>query len=112
MTQVLDPADMPVRLGAQPNRKLNVTLVPGASFWSILENTIGPWEVGITIELRFDDDTVWTASILGDQATFSELPAAVDDLIDNLPEGVGLYYTDASGHVIPWALGAVVVDEH
>lgn len=102
--------DLPVQLGAKPNRRLNVPLVPGTTFWTVLRNTEGNWDAGAAIELRFDDGTTWHATIVGTDATFEELPVEVDRVIENLVETAGLYYL-LGGHVIPWALGNVVVDE-
>lgn len=68
------------------------------------------WDDGTVIELRFgdaDDPTVWTASISGAEASFSEDSDAVNTLLDSDQRVARLFYVLGDIEVC-WAVGAII----
>lgn len=98
-----------VTLGFTPER-LTVVVSKDADFFSSLQNKDGDWSSTASLELRFGD-IVWTATIVGDLATFSESEEAVNALIESRARVAKLFYLDSSDDTdLCWAQGKVEIN--
>lgn len=91
-------------LGNAPE-SLRLILVSDADFVSTLTNSDGNWSGTASIELRFDDDTVWPAVIAANTATWN-VDKAVVDAVPSTVRKVSLFYTDGAADLC-WAKGTV-----
>lgn len=107
---------MSIELGSTPDT-LTVHLSTGADFDSTLvllddDDAELDWPVGTQITLRFAKsgtvEEVWTATIDGAEATFSEDKAVVDSLIAERRSSARLYYVNGTEDIL-WASGKVAV---
>jgi hypothetical protein len=105
---------MTLRLGPITT-PLSVEVIRNGTWWSTLQNTEGDWPDGISIELRFqvgEDPSafVWVADIGTDMATWTISAIEVEDLVEQEPRVVSLWYIDPTlGVELPWAQGSVVI---
>lgn len=96
---------MAVVLGARPD-SLAVRLTGGADFIATLTNQDGAWAEGAVVRLVFADEaeTVWTATIVGADASFNVDKAIADAIPDRTR--VELLYTLGDVDQV-WARGSV-----
>lgn len=96
---------MSITLGTVPEN-LTVVLTKDADFFTTLENADGNWPSGATIQLIFEDGTIWDSVISGENATFSIDATEVNLIIDLKPRTVKLFYKEGTTEIC-WALGGV-----
>lgn len=102
---------MTFTLGATP-AKMVVKLSPDADFVATIKNTDGAWPSGVSIDILFDDGTVWPATISGDEARWDKDKAEVNTLIADtaaIGRRVRLFYVDGAYDAL-WASGLVSVN--
>jgi hypothetical protein len=97
-----DVEDSGVSLGSVPST-LTVNLVTGADFYSVLTNDDG-WDAEDVITLKVGNLT-WTATISGDNATFSVDKAVADTVADGTDASLVITNDDFDQ---VWAVGKVV----
>lgn len=103
-----------ITLGFAP-QTITVALCRGASFDTTIRTSDGSaFPTGAAAELRFgprDGTTAatWAATVTGSQMSWDEDAAAVTAVIDAAAYTVRLYYLDAAGTPILWAVGGAHV---
>lgn len=100
---------MTVTLGHEPER-MSLLLVEDADFVCTLRNGDGPWSSGIVVAIEVAG-TVWTATIVGDEARFAVDKVAVNAAIATIGATAAsfrLTYTEGSTDLV-WGQGSVKV---
>jgi hypothetical protein len=76
----------------QEIRTFDMLLSPGADFKAVVRNTAGDFDPTAQLELRITGGPTFTATIVGDLATWHEQEAAVDAVIASDNRQVKLWY--------------------
>lgn len=103
-----------INLGADV-QQITVVLADGADYVVTLVSST-PWPTGIAISLHLTDGTtgtdppvVWSATVVGTQATFNVPTAQVQPVIDAKLSIARLIYTPSGGGPLLWGRGGIRV---